>query len=82
VGEACGQDWDDIDLDGLTLTVRWQIVQHAGPPPWTLRRPTGSDATIALDWPIVSLSRASIIHMNRGDANGHRSLDLSPPLKG
>jgi len=27
-GEACGLHWADLDLTGLTLTVRWQLLQY------------------------------------------------------
>ncbi|MDT5026079.1 MAG: hypothetical protein QOE61_2505, partial [Micromonosporaceae bacterium] len=57
-GEACGQHWDDLDLDALTLSVRWQIVQHGWATAMDTPKTDGSDATIALDTNTGTVLRA------------------------
>lgn len=57
-GEACGLGWADVDLDGGTLTVSWQLVQLG----WAVEggRPK-SDAgarVVALDAATVAVLRA------------------------
>ncbi len=57
-GEACGLRWKEVDLDGRTLTVNWQLVQlawqvHEGTP-----KTNASVRTIALDTDTTQVLRA------------------------
>ena len=56
-GEACGLDWDDVDLDAGTLTVRWQIVQHGWATAMDTPKTDHSEATVTLDGETVAVLR-------------------------
>lgn len=56
-GEACGLHWEDVDLDGATMMVRWQLTQlgwatHLGEP-----KTVASEAVVALDAATVTVLR-------------------------
>ncbi|MEU8319808.1 tyrosine-type recombinase/integrase [Nonomuraea sp. NPDC048881] len=57
-GEACGLRWKEVDLNGHSLTVNWQLVQLA----WQVHEGTpktdASVRTIALDTDTVQVLRA------------------------
>ena len=57
-GEACGLHWPDLDLDGHTLTVTWQIVQYGWATELRPPKTDGSERTIALDSDTVAALRA------------------------
>ncbi|GAA3118550.1 tyrosine-type recombinase/integrase [Planomonospora alba] len=57
-GEACGLRWKDVDLEGGTVTVAWQLVQlawqvHEGRP-----KTDASERTLALDADTTAILRA------------------------
>ncbi len=64
-GEACGVHWDDLDLAGRSLTVRWQVVQHGWATMVDTPKTDDSQATIALDQETVRVLRAHRTRQHR-----------------
>jgi integrase len=56
-GEACGLHWEDVDLEGKSLTVRWQLTQHGWATQLEAPKTDDSEAPVALDDATVAAFR-------------------------
>ncbi|GHC37860.1 site-specific integrase [Streptomyces cinnamoneus] len=57
-GEGVGQDWENVDLDGASLTVAKELVQDGWTPYESDPKTDGSAGTIALSSGVVAVLRA------------------------